>query len=246
MIVLVTDFGPSGPYSGQVKAVLDREAPGVAVIDLCADAPAFDPQSAAYLLSAWATAFPAGAIFIAVVDPGVGGARAALAVEAEERWYLGPDNGILAMVIRRAKAARIWEITWRPEQLSATFHGRDLFAPVAGRLARGEAPPGRLRSRGPDPAAPGADWPDDLARILYIDHFGNAVTGLRVRVLGPEARLTVAGHRLDRARRFRDLPPGTPFWYENANGLAEIAVNRGHAARDLGLSLGMEVAVGSP
>lgn len=246
MIVLFTDFGPAGPYGGQIKAVLEREAPGVAVIDLCADAPAFDPQSAAYLLSAWAPAFPAGAIFIAVVDPGVGGPRAPLVVEADGRWYLGPDNGIFAMVIRRAKAPRVWEITWRPERLSASFHGRDLFAPVAGRMARGSAPPGRLRSQGPDPAAPGADWPDDLARIVYIDHFGNAVTGLRARILAPEARLTVAGHRLGRARSFRDLPPGAPFWYENANGLAEIAVNRGHAARDLGLAVGTEVAVQPP
>jgi S-adenosylmethionine hydrolase len=90
---------------------------------------------------------------------------------------------------------------------------------------------------------PGADWPDDLARIVYIDHYGNAVTGLRAETLGIEAVLRAAGRDLRRAKRFSEQPPGAPFWYENANGLAEIAVNQGRAAQDLGLALGTEVTV---
>ena len=247
MIVLFTDFGPSGPYLGQMKAVLARDAPGVAVIDLLSDAPAFDARSSAYLLAAYAPEFPASTVFLCVVDPGVGGARAPLAVSAAGRWYLGPDNGLLAIVMRRAggpaKGSRVWEIAWRPERLSATFHGRDLFAPVAARLARGESPPGdrwpaeRVRTMA------GAEWPDDLARIVYIDHYGNAATGLRAAKLAPETVLRAAGHELRRATRFSDLPRGLPFWYENANGLAEIAVNQGRAAPDLGLALGAEVEV---
>ncbi|MFQ5468633.1 MAG: S-adenosyl-l-methionine hydroxide adenosyltransferase family protein, partial [Kiloniellaceae bacterium] len=135
MIVLFTDFGPTGPYMGQVTGALMRDAPGVEIVQLMCDAPAFDPRASAYLLAAYGPDFPEGSVFLAVVDPGVGGPRAPLALQAGGRWYVGPDNGLLAMVARRAgPAARAWEITWRPARLSATFHGRDLFAPVAARL----------------------------------------------------------------------------------------------------------------
>ncbi len=243
MLVLFTDFGPAGPYVGQMKAVLEREAPGVAVIELLSDAPAFDPQATAYLLAAYAPEFPSGSVFLAVVDPGVGGARAPLTVFAGGRWYVGPDNGIFAIVMRRAGDARVWEITWRPERLSASFHGRDLFAPVAARLARGEAPPGEERPPGARQRGAGVDWPDDLARIVYLDHFGNAVTGLRAGARNPDAVIAVADRRLRRAQTFSDLPPGEAFWYENANGLAEIAINQGRAAERLGLAVGMEIEV---
>ncbi|MFQ5765703.1 MAG: SAM-dependent chlorinase/fluorinase, partial [Rhodospirillales bacterium] len=136
MIVLFTDFGLDGPYLGQVKAVLYRDAPGIPIVDLFANAPAHDPKRAAYLLAAYAPAFPAGTVFLAVVDPGVGGARAAGVLDADGRWYVGPENGLFALVQRRVEAPpRWWEIRWRPERLSATFHGRDLFAPVAARIA---------------------------------------------------------------------------------------------------------------
>ncbi|MBI3709113.1 MAG: SAM-dependent chlorinase/fluorinase, partial [Proteobacteria bacterium] len=94
MIVLFTDFGLSGPYTGQVKAVLHRQAAEMAVVDLFADAPAGNPRAAAYLLAAFAAWFSAGSVFFAVVDPGVGSARAPLAIEADGRWYVGPDNGL--------------------------------------------------------------------------------------------------------------------------------------------------------
>lgn len=240
MIVLFTDFGLAGPYTGQMKAVLHRAAPAVPVIDLFADAPAFDPQAAAYLLAAYAPEFPQGTVFLAVVDPGVGGPRAPLAMQADGRWYVGPDNGLFAIVARRASAARAWEITWRPARLSASFHGRDLFAPVAAMLAVGAPPPGEPR----EPAALlRPNWPEDLPAVIYIDHFGNAMTGLRADVLGAETVLQIGRHRVSRARTFSEAAPGAVFWYENANGLAEIAVNRGRADRVLGLSLGDSVEV---
>ncbi len=240
MIALFTDFGPAGPYVGQIKAVLHREAPRAPVVDLFLDAPIFDPMAAAYLLAAYVGEFPAGTVFLAVVDPGVGGARKPVAVQAGGRWYVGPDNGIFELVARRAPKVRRWEITWRPRRLSPSFHGRDLFAPVAARLARGEAPPGDER-----PADEGrrADWPDDLARIIYVDHFGNAITGLRATMLAADASLRVGRRRLERARTFGDVSPGAAMWYENANGLAEIAVNRGRADERLGIALGTEVTV---
>ncbi len=243
MILLFTDFGLEGPYLGQVRSVLHREAPGVPVIDLVADAPAFDPRAAAYLLAALAPAFPAGSLFLAVVDPGVGSDRPALAIEAGGQWFVGPDNGLLAVAAKRAETAASWAITWQPDRLSASFHGRDLFAPVAARLARGEPPPGEPR---PLAALVGADWPADLARIVYIDRFGNAMTGLRAAALPAGTRLQAGGKSLTAARTFSDVAPGGPFWYENANGLAEIAVNQGRADDLLNLAVGDPVAVQVP
>lgn len=240
MIVLFTDFGLAGPYTGQVKAVLHREAPSVPVVDLFCEAPMRNPKAAAYLLAAYAPWFSPGTVFLAIVDPGVGGDRPALVVEADGRLYVGPGNGLFEVVQRRAKAARVREITWRPERLSASFHGRDLFAPVAARLARGEAPEGSPRDAG---FARRPEWPDDLAEIVYLDHYGNAMTGLRASAVPEGAALSANGRVLERARTFSDVPPGEAFWYENANGLVEIAVNGGDAGRALGIEIGSPVAV---
>lgn len=240
MIALFTDFGLHGPYTGQMKAVLHRVAPGIPVIDLFADAPAGDPKASAYLLAAYAAWFPAGTVFLCVVDPGVGGERPPLIVEADGRWYVGPGNGLFEPVQRRAGTMRRWDITWQPARLSASFHGRDLFAPVAAMLARGDAPPGKPRA---DDSDRKPDWPDDLAEVVYVDHYGNAMTGLRVAAIATRGRLEAAGRILDRARTFSDLPAGAAFWYENSNGLVEIAVNQGRADRALGLSVGTPIAM---
>ncbi len=240
MIVLFTDFGLEGPYVGQMKAVLCREAPQVPLIDLFSDAPVHDPLASAYLLAAYVGEFPSGTVFLCVVDPGVGSGRSPLVVEADGRWYVGPGNGLFNMVARRSDRLRGWTISWRPPRLSATFHGRDLFAPVAARLARGEAPPGEPL----DPAACLEEgWPDDYASIIYIDHFGNAMTGVRAAVLPPDALLEVRGRRIARARTYAEVPEGQAFWYENANGLAEIAVNRGRASDLLHLAPGDPVGL---
>src|SRR6516165_4036541 len=166
MIVLFNDFGLEGPYTGQVKTVLCRTAPGVPVVDLFANAPAGKPKPAAYLLAAYGVWFPPGTVLLAVVDPGVGGTRAAVIVEADGRLYVGPDNGLFELVVRRAKTARSWRISWRPPGLSASFHGRDLFAPVAAQLARGTPPSDRLVE---GEIGRRADWPDELPEIVYID-----------------------------------------------------------------------------
>jgi S-adenosyl-L-methionine hydrolase (adenosine-forming) len=239
MIVLFTDFGLQGPYTGQMKAVLHRMAPGIPVIDLFADAPTGNPKASAYLLAAYAPWFAAGTTFLCVVDPGVGGARPPVVIEADGRWYLGPGNGLFELIERRAAKTRSWDIGFKPQHVSASFHGRDLFAPVAAMLARGAPPPGEPRKH----ADRRSDWPDDLAEVVYVDHFGNAITGLRASILPPNARLGAAGRVLERARTFSDRPPGTAFWYENSNGLAEIAVNQGRADRDLGLAIGSPVEI---
>ena len=239
MIVSFTDFGFHGPYTGQMKAVLHQMAPGVPVIDLFADAPVNNPKASAYLLAAYAAWFPPQTIFLCVVDPEVGGARPPVIVEADGRWYVGPGNGLFELVQRRASETRSWTIDWRPERLSASFHGRDLFAPVAAMLACGEPPPGHPRR---DEADRRTDWPEDLGAIIYVDHFGNAMTGLRAAMLPEGARLAAAGRVLESATTFSDRPPGAAFWYENSNGLAEIAVNRGRAD-ELGLAIGSPVEI---
>src|SRR5262249_35548406 len=159
MIVLFTDFGLHGPYTGQMKAVLHQMAPGIPAIDLFTDAPVGNPKASAYLLAVYAEWFPPGTVFLCVVDPGVGGTRPSIILEANGRWFVGPGNGLFELIQRRARKTRSWNIDWKPERLSASFHGRDLFAPVAAMLARGDPPPGQPRS---DRADRRADWPDDL------------------------------------------------------------------------------------
>ncbi|MBI3545737.1 MAG: SAM-dependent chlorinase/fluorinase [Gammaproteobacteria bacterium] len=240
MIVLFTDFGVADPYVGQMHAVLASVAPQLPVIDLFHAAPNFDIRAAAYLLPAYTREFPVGTIFIGVVDPGVGGPRRPVMLKADERWYVGPDNGLFHIVARRAAASECYVIRWQAPRLSASFHGRDLFAPVAARLARGEmadAEPTTLTT--PD----GPPWPDDLAAILYIDHYGNAITGIRAAKLASDQTLRMGKVIVKYARTFTEASPGTPFWYENANGLVEIALNRASVAKECHLHTGDAVTV---
>ncbi|MEQ8195161.1 MAG: SAM-dependent chlorinase/fluorinase [Rhodospirillales bacterium] len=239
MIVLFCDFGL--PYTAQMKAAVRRTGTADEIVDLLTDAPPQGVKPSAYLLPALASDFAEETVFVCVVDPGVGGERGALAVRADNRWFVGPDNGLFEMLLRRApQPGRCWDISWRPERLSSTFHGRDVFAPVAGRLAQGETPPGPER---PAPAFDASDWPDELAEIVYIDGFGNAFTGIRTAAISKNDRLTVNGHSLSFAATYSDVQPGHAFWYENAIGLAEIAVNGGNAAAGLGLSVGVSVGL---
>lgn len=236
MILLYTDFGRGGPYTGQMKAVLHRQCPGVPVVELMSDVPAFDVEAAAYLLAALADEAPPGSVVLGVVDPGVGTAsREPVVLRAGGRWHVGPGNGLFRVVAARADEARVWRVTWRPDRLSRTFHGRDLFAPVAAMLARGDEIPGtpvETCALGP------SGWPAELARIVYVDDFGNAMTGIRACAAAPDAHVRAGGRMLRRAETFADLAPGEAFWYENSCGLVEVSVNRGSAAGVLGLRVG--------
>lgn len=239
-IVLFTDFGAADLYVGQVKSVLAMQAPAVPVIDLLNDAPAYDVEAAAHLLAALAPAFPAGSVFLAVVDPGVGTARDAIAVEVDDRRYVGPDNGLLSIVYQRGAKVRCRRIAWRPARLSASFHGRDLFAPVAARLAAGTLPARWLAPKArPDVLL----HPAPLARVIYVDHYGNCITGLAAHAVNRAARLIVGGRELAYARVFGEAALDQPFWYENSCGLVEIALARGSAARRLGIGVGAPVGV---
>ena len=240
MIILFTDFGYASVYVGQVKSVLYQHAPRVGQIDLLHDAPAFNIKASAHLLAALAPQFPPDSVFLTVVDPGVGSAREAAMVFADGRWFVGPDNGLLSVVAARADKPKFWLIHWRPRKLSHTFHGRDLFAPIAAFIAKDEFPRDKMDETTSLRVQLGAQ---DLAEIIYIDNYGNAMTGMRAKSLKFDNQLLVHGGRLRRATIFADVPGGTPFWYENCVGLAEIAISCGNAAQELDLKIGDAVEV---
>jgi len=237
-VVLFTDFGPSGPYTGQMEIVLRQSAPNVPVINLLSNAPIADPRLSSYLLSALRQNFPLNSIFLAVVDPGVGSERKAVVLQADGQTFVGPDNGLLNTVAVQAKHVQWSEIVWKPEHCSMSFHGRDLFAPVAAKLATNEA--GCLLR--PFERNDLSDWPQDLAEVIYFDHYGNAMTGLRYRQSFSGRTLTVNGIAINQADTFSAVTEQQAFWYENSSGLIEIAVNKGRAEQHLALTLGMPIA----
>lgn len=240
MILLFTDFGRGGPYLGQMRLSIGRHAPGVPVVDLMSDLTPMNPRAAAYLLAALSREIPPGAVLLGVVDPGVGTeSREPVVMRAADRWYVGPGNGLFSVVAQQHPPSQVWRISWRPSRLSDSFHGRDLFAPVAAMLARGDEVPGDpvdVACLGPQ------DWPDDLAEIIYLDEFGNAMTGLRASTLQADQPLEAGGHSVSPGRTFGGVAPGEAFWYANSCGLAEIAVNQGSAAAALGLRVGDRVS----
>lgn len=240
MIALFTDFGLNGPYVGQMQAVVYHHAPATAVVNLFADAPVFNPRAAAYLLAAFRAYMPPDTVFLCVVDPGVGtAARIPVALCADGTWFVGPDNGLFQIVRQRATQYRQMEIVWRPPRLSDSFHGRDLFAPIAAWIASGASLDGKLAPA--QSAAATERWPDDLAAIIYIDHYGNAVTGLRGTALDVGQVLLARGRKWKYARTFGEVTAGECFWYVNANGLVELAINHGSAAHTTGIQVGDDV-----
>ena len=252
MILFASDFGHAGPYVGQVHAVLARRAPGVPVIDLMHDLPAFRPAAAGCLIRQimWSmvpamTEPPldgtdsAGDIVLAVVDPGVGTERDPIIVETIGARYVGPDNGLFARIIDK-EASQAWRIDWRPDRLSDSFHGRDLFAPVAAMLAQGRPVPS---TQVDTDTLVRSDRSDPLAEIIYCDRYGNAMTGIEAAALSEDSVLEAGSHTVRRARTFGAVPVGAGFWYANSLGLAEIAVNQGDAAEVFGLEIGTPVAI---
>ena len=187
MIVLFTVFGLADPYVGQPHGVLAREAPGVPVIDLLHAVPNYDiPSRRRPSLPAFVPEFPPESVFVCVVDPGVGSDRRPVMLRAAERWFVGPDNGL----VPHPRAPRT-----QPTPAATSFGLRGAFRrastaatrspPVAARLALGEVP----ESEPTMLTVPNGEWPDDLAEVIYIDHFGNVITGIRAKRLKPELSL---------------------------------------------------------
>jgi S-adenosyl-L-methionine hydrolase (adenosine-forming) len=233
-IALLTDFG-AGVYVGQIIARLSALIPGLPVIDLVHDLPPFRPDLAAYLLPALVRDMPPATLYLCVVDPGVGGDRLGLVLESTDNLFIGPDNGLLSQVAKRTAWSRPRRIDWQPTSMSNSFHGRDWFAPIAATLCRGETLALTDLEVG---VMIGQDWTDQLPAVIYVDGYGNLMSGLLAANYSPTLTLGVADRTLRYARTFCEVPPGEVFWYENALGLIEIAVNQGRADRVLGLGPG--------
>jgi S-adenosylmethionine hydrolase len=238
VIVLFTDFGVGDPYVGQVKARLTEYAPAQQVVDLMHTVPDFNSHAGSHLLGAFAPGFPSGSVFLAVVDPGVGTPRDAVIVLAGGRYFVGPDNGLLSIVAARHSDTRLWRIIWQPDALAPTFHGRDLFACIVADIARGEFPESKTTPINKLNVEFDAG---DLPRVIYIDHFGNAWTG--VREVPKDARVRAAGELFKHADVFGFVGKGEGFWFINSVGLLELAINRGSAAAAYDLKVGDPVQV---
>ncbi|MYH68812.1 MAG: SAM-dependent chlorinase/fluorinase, partial [Gammaproteobacteria bacterium] len=179
-----------------------------------------------------------GTIFFAVVDPGVGSFRdTPVVIKADGQWYVGPDNGLFDIVCQRSSGVQCWRIDWRPETLSASFHGRDLYAPAAAMIRKNEIPGEAMTWEDRH------GWPDDLEEIVYIDHFGNCMTGTRAEMLDNANEIQVGSITIPFAHTFSSVPSGDAFWYRNSQGLIEIAVNGGSAAEQLKLEIGTETCI---
>lgn len=237
MIFLFTDYGLEGPYIGQVETVLHERAPNEKVINLMADAPRNNPKASAYLLASLISHIPTGSILFCVVDPSVGSDKdEPVILKIDGRWFVGPDNGLFDIVVRQANEIESWEITWQPEKLSRSFHGRDLYAPVCAMLANKKSIPGdKFEWQDKN------QWPDDLNEIIYIDHFGNCMAGIRAGKINKQTIFNINNQEISNADTFSDVSVGQPFWYENSNGLVELGENQGSASKALEISVGSEI-----
>lgn len=240
LVALYTDFGVGSHYLGQVRASLIARGVTQPIVDLCSDAPSCNPRAAAYLLASFLPFMPDNTLFMAVVDPGVGSNRKAILISADHCCFVGPDNGLLSRVVEKLKNP--WVQTIELPDLTRrarTFDGRDLFAPAAALICTGRAVTGE--SLAVDSLI-GSDWAAQLPEIIYLDAFGNGVTGLAGEGLSRNLKLMVNGVSVPYAETFSMVPVGGPFWYVNANELVEVAVNQGSAERMLGLAVGTSVA----
>jgi S-adenosyl-L-methionine hydrolase (adenosine-forming) len=242
IITLLTDFGTRDSYVAEVKGVLLLAAPGAVLVDVTHDIPPGDVRAAGFVLSRVWHRFPVGTVHLAVVDPGVGTARRALAAETERHFFVVPDNGLLSAL---PADARFVELAV-PENAAPTFHGRDVFAPTAARLAAGAA----LRDVGrpitdpylsplPSPRRSGEGW---VGEVLYVDRFGSLITNLPDSIVGSGVRLTVGTTDVGPLRRtFGDVERGQLVALVGSGGTIEVAVRDGSAAKVLGVGVGAEV-----
>jgi S-adenosylmethionine hydrolase len=250
LVTLLTDFGLCDPFVGLMKAQVYGRLPGARIVDLTHDLPPYRPAVAAFWLERARRWCPSGTVHVAVVDPGVGTTRRLLAAEVGGQAFLGPDNGLLGAVLAGG-ATHAWSIDMAGlgrfglGTPSATFHGRDILAPLAAELAAGRVTAAELGPAVSDwrpsaipvprPSAGGLE-----GEILLVDRYGNAFTNLPADVLGTQAGavLEAAGRRLPVVRTYGDAPPGAAVALANAFGVLEVAVVTGDAASELGLRAG--------
>ncbi len=228
IITLTTDFGTSDGYVGAVKGVIARNAEGATVVDIAHDIYRGDIAHAAWVVASATREFPHGSIHVVVVDPGVGGARKSVIVKASGQWYVGPDNGVFAYVAdARSQAWQIEARHFRAKRVSATFHGRDVFAHAAAAIARGEdvlnaGPPVKLVGTLP--------WgPREVGhgRIVHVDKYGNLISDLPAAEAGTS--VSVLGRTLPLVTTYEDVEPKQLLAYIGSANTVEIAVRDGSA-----------------
>ena len=247
IITLLTDFGTADSYVAEVKGVLLSRAPGAVLVDLTHDVPPGDIRSASYILGRTWHRFPASTVHLAVVDPGVGTSRAALAIRAHEQYFVAPDNGVLTAVLRDAEVEAVALAT--PPHSAPTFHGRDVFAPAAAELAVGvsltelglrfDGIPERLAYTSPHQEG---RW--TVGEIVYVDRFGTLITNLRAEVIPSRAVFEIEDLQVGPLMRtYTDVATGGLLAYVGSDGAVEVAVRDGSAAHRLGVGIGGRVRV---
>ena len=243
IVTLLTDFGTADGYVAEVKGVILARTPTADVVDVTHDITPQDVEAGRLAVARYWRRFPPGTVHLAVVDPGVGSARGALAVLSDGRYLVGPDNGILSPALLVAGARAV--LLPVPATAAPTFHARDVFAPAAALLAAG-TPIDGLGAPAPDPEirrtreAHRLDDGSIEGSVITVDRFGNAITNL----IAPHGGLVEVGSlRLPVLRTYADAGAGTPLALAGSNGLIEIAVRDGSAAQSLGLTRGARVVL---
>lgn len=255
-IGLLTDFGLDDPYVGQLRGVLAKLAPGAPVIDITHRIRPYQVGQAAFFLSVSASHFPSDTVFVNVVDPAVGSGRRILLARLDSQLFLAPDNGLLGLILA-GRDYDIFDVTQSGIAASATFHGRDLFAPLAAWLSGGEPPDSVGTALEPDdmvrleaatPVTLGTDAPAEIsAHVLHVDRFGNVILNLRPGPLyeelaDSESEPGTGRPRTPRVvRTYADLKGHEVGLLAGSQGFLELAVNQGSAARSLGCGVGQTV-----
>ncbi len=257
-IAFLSDFGYKDHYVGVVKGVILSHAPACSIIDIAHSVPAYDISQGAYLLLASYAYFPKGTVFLAVVDPGVGGDREGVVIEAGGYVFVGPDNGIFAPVMTKEHHFRAFAIDAALCGLGdphSTFHARDLFAPVAAWLAQGRNPETLGPPIQPDQEMPWRFSHDDrglLGEIIYCDTFGTLITSIPNEALNgrdngdPMPYVVEIGKRrtrLNLVETYCSVAEGTPALIRGSSGFVEVAVNMGSAAEMFGMGKGATIVI---
>ncbi len=254
VIALLTDFGIQDIYAGVMKGVIWGICPDAQIADLTHEIPPQDVTAGALALWGAFKFFPKGTVFCAVVDPGVGTNRRAIAIQTREHFFVGPDNGLLWWAVSESEIVKCVELrnqTYFLPSVSQTFHGRDIFAPISAHIANGVP----LEEFGPDlevselvklpPLKAESSEQVIRAKVIHIDRFGNAITNLRYEdfvkwVSGQRAwTATIGGVRFNSLNSsYAEVPAGEPLLLFNSYGLLEVAVNQGNAAEQIGIRKG--------
>jgi S-adenosyl-L-methionine hydrolase (adenosine-forming) len=249
-ITLLTDFGTGDGYVAAMKGVIAALAPDVLIDDATHDIAPGDVHAGAWALAGYWRLYPSGTVHVAVVDPGVGSGRRALAARADHRFFVAPDNGVLTRVLRETNEPSIVAVEnerFFRSVVSATFHGRDIFAPVAAYLASGSShlDLGRAISDPVTLELPEPQRSSDVVRgvIVHIDRFGNLITSIPGSWVGAGAGVWIGDRELTVRRTYADAAAGEALALIGSRGVLEVSVRDGNAAAILAVQCGAEVTV---